>query len=152
MKKKWYILIALVLLLAVVLGCLGVLVYRSPEYALWQIASDVKASGLDGLLPHLTGDARKILDTANSVATNPLVLSLVGVLGGEDLVRFLQSELQKVQWELVDLLKGSDHAQVIIGFHYEDLLSGSVQISMVREDGTWKIDGLELPTFEKTPW
>ena len=152
MKKKWYILFALVLLVAVVMGCLGVLVYRSPEYALWQIASDVKASGLDGLLPHLTGDARKILDTANSVATNPLVLSLVGVLGGEDLVRFLQSELQKVQWELVDLLKGSDHAQVVIGFHYEDLLSGTVRITMVREGGVWKIDGLELPTFEKTPW
>src|SRR5699024_5363190 len=109
-------------------------------------------SGLDGLLPHLTGDARKILDTANSVAANPLTLSLVGILGGEELVQFLRSELQKVQWELVDLLKGSDHAQVIIGFDYEDLLSGSVQISMVREDGTWKIDGLELPTFEKTPW
>lgn len=152
MKKKWFVLIALVLLLALTLGILGILVYRSPEYALWKISTDVKASGLEGLLPHLTGDARAILETATSVASNPLVLSLAGVLGGGDLSRILQTELQKVQWELVDLLKGSDHAQVMLGFQYEDLIAGTVCITMVREDGTWKIDGLELPTFEKTPW
>lgn len=51
-----------------------------------------------------------------------------------------------------DVLKSKDNASVILSFNYDDKLVGAIELSMVREDGEWKIDGLEFPEFDKISW
>lgn len=152
MKKALLIIGVIVAVLAIVISCLGIYVVSTPEYALMKIAKDVKASGMDGLRLHLTEKAQEKLDTVTSLADNKLVGALMGLLGNNDYVSVLKTEMQQVQWELDDIIKSDDNAEVILGFNYDDRLVGTIAISMIHNDEGWKIDGLELPKFDRIDW
>ena len=113
---------------------------------------DVNASGMDGLYPHLTGEARAIIDAVSSVTENSIFNTIVGFISQSEYVGVLKSEIQEIQWEVDDVLKSKDNASVILSFNYDDKLVGTIELSMVREDGEWKIDGLEFPEFDKINW
>jgi hypothetical protein len=49
-------------------------------------------------------------------------------------------------------MKGKKHTDVILTFNYDDRLVGTIELSMVRSEDGWKIDGLELPQFEEINW
>lgn len=152
MKKALFITISIVALIAATIIGMGVYVTNTPEYALKEMIDDVNASGMDGLYPHLTGEARATIDAVSSVTENSIFNTIVGFISQSEYVGVLKSEIQEIQWEVDDVLKSKDNASVILSFNYDDKLVGTIELSMVREDGEWKIDGLEFPEFDKINW
>lgn len=149
MKKVLLIVGAVVAVLAIAITCIGIYAVRSPEYALLKIVKDVRASGMDGLRPHLTENAQQTLDAVSLLSDSGLVGAIMDLFAPGDYVGVLKSELQNTQWSLEDISKSGAHAAVTVRFNYDDRLVGTVVLSMLRQDGAWKIDGLELPKFDK---
>ena len=67
MKKVVIIISSVILLLAVITGCLGMYMLNTPEYALKTMIDDVNTSGMEGLEPHLTGKAKETIDAVSYV-------------------------------------------------------------------------------------
>ena len=152
MKKAFLITISIVALIAITIIGMGVYVTNTPEYALKEMVDDVNASGMDGLYPHLTGEARATIDAVSSVTENSFFNTIVGFISQSEYVGVLKSEIQEIQWEVDDVLKSKENAAVVLSFNQEDKLIGTIEISMIREEGEWKIDGLEFPEFDKINW
>lgn len=127
-------------------------IVNTPEYALKTMIDDVNTSGMEGLEPHLTGNAKKTLDTVSSVTSSDLFNTIMGIINQNDYVGVLKSELQEIHWGVDDVLKSNENAAVILSFNYEDKLIGTIEISMIREDGDWKIDGIGFPEFTEINW
>lgn len=147
MKKCFYIVIPIIVILLSIGICFGISVINSPEYALMQIANDIEESGVDGLMPHLTDKAQETVSTITSITENKLVNSILNFLGKDDYTGILKSNLQDVEWNLDNILEGDNRADVVLAFNYNEKLIGTVEINMIKEDGDWKISGLELPKF-----
>lgn len=152
MKKAIVIISSIVLLLAVIAGGIGLYIVNTPEYTLKTMIDDVNTSGMEGLEPYLTGNAKESLDTVSSITSSNLFNTIMGFINQNDYVGVLKSEIQEVQWEVDDVLKSKENAAVVLSFNYEDKLVGTIEISMVREDGDWKIDGIEFPNFTEINW
>ncbi len=149
MKKAIIIILSIVLLLAVIAGGIGMYIVNTPEYALKTMIDDVNTSGMEGLESHLTGNAKEALDTVSSITSSNLFKTIMGLINQNDYVSVLKSEIQEVQWEVDDVLKSNENAAVVLSFNYEDKLIGSIEISMIREDGDWKIDTIKFPIFSE---
>ena len=89
------IVIVLVLLVLCAGVCFGVYMLRSPQYALYKISKDVKDFGVDGLNPHLTGDAQETVEKVNSLAESDLLGSILTILGKENYVSVIKSNLKE---------------------------------------------------------
>lgn len=152
MKKALFITISIMALIAATIIGMGVYVTNTPEYALKEMIDDVNASGMDGLYPHLTGEARTTINAVSSVTENNIFNTIVGFIGQSEYVGVLKSEIQEIEWEVDDVLKSKENAAVVLSFNYEDKLIGTIEISMIREEGEWKIDRLEFPEFDKISW
>ena len=98
MKKAFLITISIVALIAITIIGMGVYVTNTPEYALKEMIDDVNASGMDGLYPHLTGEARATIDAASSVTENSFFNTIVGFISQSEYVGVLKSEIQEIQW------------------------------------------------------
>lgn len=155
MKKTVLLLIIVFLLVAIAIGCAALYFFNSPHYAMLRISRDVKANGLEGLEPHLTGNAANLIAKVTSLADNPLagtILSLfvqnesLNVLN--EYLDILKSELENVSWEIVDVMTGRKHAQVMLSFDYQGKVTGTINISMIRTDDGWKIDGVNSPKID----
>lgn len=149
MKKALIIIGSIFAVFAIIITCIGFYFIQTPEYALMKICKDIKASGIDGLRPHLTEDAQKAVDTVSAITDNKLVSSIIGLFDKNDYISILKSEIQAVQWDVKDIMKSSDNAAVILAFNYDNRLIGTIEISMVHSTDGWKIDGLELPKLEE---
>lgn len=152
MKKTILIICSVVLLLTVVIGGLSLYIVNTPEYALKSIIEDVNNSGIEGLNPHLTGRAKETLDTVSSVTESDLFSTIVGFVNQNNDTSVLKSEIQEIQWEVDDVLKSKENAAVILSFNYKDKLIGTIEISLIREEGEWKIDSIEFPEFDEINW
>lgn len=152
MKKAFLIISSIVVLLAVIVGGFGLYIMNTPEYALKSIIEDVNVSGMEGLEPHLTGKAKETLDAVSSVTESSLFNAFMGFFNQNDYVGVLKSGIQEIQWGVDDVLKSKENAAVILSFNYKDKLIGTIEISMIREKGEWKIDGLEFPEFDEVNW
>lgn len=148
MKKVRDIVLFIIILVMGIGVCLGVSFTRSPEYALMNIAKDVKESGLDGLMPHLTGEAKETVKAINSISENKLLNTILSVLDKDDYVSVLKSNIKKVEWKINDILKGNKQTDIVLTFNYEDKLVGTIGVTMLREHDVWKISGVEMPEFE----
>lgn len=152
MKK---ILIALAILTALVstIGSFVVIsVLNSPEYALKQIIADVKESGEKGLKPHLTGEVEEVFDYITGISDNIILKSVISTLGVDEYTDMLKSELSEIDWSMGDVLKNNDKANIYLEFDYKDKLTGTVILTMIREDNSWKICKVEFPSFDKIDW
>lgn len=152
MKKTILITISVVVLISTMIVGSGFYVTSTPEYALKEMIDDVHDSGMDGLYPYLTGKARTTIDTISSVADNNIFNTILSFISQSEYVNVLKSEIQEIQWSVSDVLKSKENASVILSFNYDDKLVGTIELSMVREDGEWKIDELEFPEFDKINW
>lgn len=152
MKKALLIALAVILLIgAIALGA-GLYITRTPEYAMAKIMEDVSQSGMDGLRPHLTQQAQDTVDKVTAVAQSRVVGAILNLFDQADYVGVIKSELQSVEWEVEDILTGSENASVVLHFDYDGRLTGRMDITLVKEDSEWKIDGLTYPQFETVQW
>ena len=115
----------------------------SPEFALNEAYSDVKDEGFTGLKKHLTANALKKIESAESIA------NLATVFTGNNPTDMLLVKMGEFEYVVIDMLKGKGTARCVIGFNYGDSVKGTIEIKMVKEDKEWKIDNLENPHFEK---
>lgn len=152
MKKVVIIICSIILLLAIIVSGLGIYIVNTPEYALMTMIDDVNASGMEGLESHLTGKAKKTIDTVSYVTDSSIFNTIMGFISQNDYVSVLKSEIQEIQWEVDDILKSKENAAVILSFNYKDKLIGTIEISMIRDEGKWKIDNIEFPQFTKVNW
>lgn len=152
MKKIILIISFLVLILAFVVGEFRIYIVNSPEYALKNIIEDVNDFGIEGLNSHVTGKAKEILNKVSSITKSSLFNAIMGVINKSDYIGVLKSEIQEVHWSIDDVKKNKKNAVVILTFNYEDKLIGKIEISMIRENGEWKIDNIEYPQFTEVNW
>ena len=118
----------------------------SPEYVIEHAIADVKTSGLEGLKPYLTENAEKKVDTIKLVSNG------VDLFTGSNIVSLLLNKLSDCEWHVVDIMKGSESAKGIVGFRFEngeDTISGTVELTLIKEEKEWRIDGVEMPKFEE---
>ena len=121
----------------------------SPEYALNNAFADMGAYGLDGLKKHLTSNALKTVNGVESVANRPEVSLITSTLLGGNAVSVLLDKLSECDWSIGEVMKGSETSKAIICFDYQDKMTGSVEVSMIKEGDIWKIDSLAMPKFDK---
>ena len=121
----------------------------SPEYALNNAFEDMRESGVDGLKKHLTSNALKNLNTIESIAGRPEVSLLTTAFMGGNAVKVLLDKLSECEWTIKEMMKGSENSKAIVKFDYQDKMVGTIDMNMIREDKIWKIDGLEIPKFDK---
>lgn len=149
MKKVWIILAAVLLVVAVAGGIFWFKFTSSPEYALMQIGKDIEKQGIEGLYTHLTAEGQQMFDNIGKVTDNQIVGALVGLLGLEDDIAIFKENLDNMKWEVEDIMKGENNTRVILDFEYNEEVEGSVEISMIKQEKEWKIDGFEMPQFDK---
>ena len=121
----------------------------SPEYALNNAFDDMRASGVDGLKKHLTSKALKTVEGFESLTGRPEISLFTTALLGGDAVNLLLGRLSECDWTIRDVMKGSETSKAVVGFDYHDLMVGTIELNMIKEDSIWKIDGLGVPQFEK---
>ena len=121
----------------------------SPEYALNNTIEDIKASGLDGLKKHLTANALKNVQSMEAIASRPEIALFTSALMGGNAVGVFLEKLSECEWTIRDVMKGSTSSKAILGFDYQDMMTGTLELTMIKEDKIWKIDGLAMPKFEK---
>ena len=121
----------------------------SPEYALNEAYADVKEEGMRGLKKHLTANALKVVNGFESISGNPGVSLLSATLLGGDAMSLLLGRLSECDWTIKEVMKGKETSKAIVGFDYHDLMVGTIEMTMIKEDDIWKIDGLGVPKFEK---
>lgn len=125
---------------------LGFMKKISPEYVVEHAITDMKTSGLDGLKPYLTDKAKKNVETIISVSNG------VSLFMGSNKVSILFDRLAECNWTVVDLLKGSESAKAVLGFAINngtDEIEGTIQLTLIKEEKEWRIDGVDMPQFTK---
>ena len=121
----------------------------SPEYALCNAFEDMKQDGLDGLKKHLTSNALKNVESMESIANAPGVSMLTNAIMGGNAVSVFLDNLSECDWTINDIMKGSETSKAIIGFDYQDMMTGTIEMTLIKEEKIWKIDGLGMPKFDK---
>ena len=125
---------------------LGFMKRISPEYVVEHAIQDMRNTGLDGLKPYLTENAEKNVQTIITISNG------VSLFTGGNRVSVLFSRLSECEWTVEDILKGSESAKAVLGFaisNGKDDIKGTLQLTMIKEDKEWKIDGVDTPKFER---
>ena len=134
---------------------LGILKKVSPEYVLGKAFLDIKKSGIDGLKPYLTAEAKKKVEVVQGGMS---LINTVGKLVGssddskEDsnkAVNFLMEKMSEFDFSYKNMIKDSDTAKAVITFEYPEVMEGTIDITMIKQDKEWKINGLSMPHFDK---
>lgn len=148
MKKLIIFIISM--LLVVCVAVVGFVVYKTstPEYALAKTITDIREFGISGLEEHLTSDARNKVEQIVEWSDNSLVSGILSNLSRSDSVSLLKSKISEIDWRVEDILKGNQKAEVVIGFKYNEQITGTINIVMIRENHQWKIDGIGMPCFD----
>ena len=58
-------------------------------------------------------------------------------------------KLAECEWDIKDVMKGSETSKAVVGFNYEDKMIGTVEMTLIKEEKIWKIDNLDTPKFDK---
>ena len=140
--KKILTVIICIALMAIAVSVPIINFMLSPEYSLRQIQKDIKSDGIDGLMPHLTGSAKATVETAVKVLNNPLVQSAVDILADSEISKLVSAGIENISWEMTDILKSKDRADVIVHFEYDSSFSGEIRIKLIKENKEWKISGV----------
>lgn len=151
MKRSSIVLLIVALLVFAAVAGLTLRILASPEYALFETVRDVAKDGMDGLYPHLTGDAREAMDVIISVTDSTIFKLISGVLTatGESPFSGVADIIGDIRWGLQDITKSPRAAHVVISFNYQDKIVGAVTLTMSKIDTTWYISSLDFPTFQK---
>ena len=142
MKKILIITMCIVVAIVLVAGCCVLYVVNTPEYALAKICEQAKESGFDAVLPNLTEEAYEKVEPIIVIAKNDIVQSIIAYFSDSDIASVLIDKTRDIEWSVGDVLKNQEKASVTISFSYEDKISGSIDLELLKKDGEWKINDL----------
>lgn len=145
MKRLLKVLAVVILISGIAAG--GFFFYKTttPEYALLRTIQDVDKNGYDGLKEHLS---EKALDKVNSIETlsdQTGLSSLIDKLTHDNTAGFLKDKMSEITWTVENVQKSNDQANAVIRFSYDEKVYGTIQIIMLRDGVTWKIDSFRCP-------
>jgi hypothetical protein len=63
----------------------------------------------------------------------------------DNTAEFLKDKMSEISWTVEDVLRSKDQANAVIGFTYSEKLTGTIQVVMLKDGRTWKIDTLTSP-------
>lgn len=149
MKKRSTVLITAIALIAILIICMTLYFVHTPVFTLMKISKDVQDCGISGLYPHLTGQALEIVDLISSITESRLFGTVLSFFSLDEYWNTLASELKNVQWNLMDISTQKNHATVLLAFRYDDGLSGTLELSMIRDKTKWKIEEIEFPRIDQ---
>lgn len=149
MKKALKFIIALVLIAAVAGGGFFFYITTTPEYALKKTIDDMEELGVEGLKKHLTAEALETIETVEDFTDVTGMFGLFSGSGDVSALEALLGSMAETEWTVGDVLKGKEKCEVEIGFNHKDSVVGTIEITMLKEEGEWKIDGLGMPHFDK---
>ena len=121
----------------------------SPESALNNTFDDIRESGLDGLKQHLTANALKKVEGIDNISSSPGVSMITTAFMGGSALKVFLDKLAECEWDIKDVMKGSETSKAVVGFNYEDKMIGTVEMTLIKEEKIWKIDNLDTPKFDK---
>lgn len=122
--------------------------FSSPESTLKQAIKDLKAEGIDGVKKHLTANTLKNLNSLQSWTDHPLFDIITTAVAGNNKEDMLKEKIAGCDWLIVDVLKGKEQAKGVLRFHHADGFSGTINVELIKEDHTWKINSLNTPKFD----
>lgn len=99
----------------------------------------VKLAGIDRLQQQASEKLEKAADTISKV-TDGAVADSVIALFGKQTPATLQSQIQKIRWEIEDVATGGDSAAAILRFCYADRLSGKLFVAVRRDGQGWRLE------------
>lgn len=148
MKRFLLIVISTVVVVSLIVG--GYFLYKTstPEYALAITIEDVKSSSMAGLKKHLTANAIEKIEAVEDWTDKSGISGILSAITQDSAVSFLKSKISEVDWTVKEILKGKNRADVVIGFDYNGSIIGTIEVTMIRGNSDWKIDGLSLPHFD----
>ena len=152
MKKTLGVLVAIMLIGAIACGGAFAIINNSPQYALKIMIDEVTEFGLEGLMPHLTGEARDVIDSLAQVSDNTILNTIMGTLNIDNYVGTLKSKISEIDWSIGNILRNKERANVYLDFNYDNKLVGEIELDMIREDGEWKICDIGFPVFDEINW
>ena len=143
---------------AIILIAISVMTYSTttPKYALLQTARDIKRLGYEGFEMHLTDsakDALGIIPSASDLVEDESIKTIIKLIedGVKDTaVGGMEALLKECKWSLVKVSQSGGDAEATLRFNYQDDVIGTVTITMLHEDGEWRIDGIGDVSLEKT--
>lgn len=163
MRTRTKVIIASSAVLAVLIAvAVGIFMHikASPEWALKEIISDVKSDGIDGLRAHSTEAFCEKIDKVENYAKEKGIgnggsgsgddqssksrLDMLKESAEEYIAAELLSKIKDMDWGLEDVKRSKKSADVVISFDDSKKLKGTFEINMVKEDGEWKIDNVDL--------
>jgi hypothetical protein len=149
LKKLFITIVSIVVISIVVIGGFYFYKISTPEYALTQTIKDVKSSGIDGLKNHLTSNAVENINAIEGWTDKFAESNVLLALTKDSLAAFLLEKMSEMNWTVDDILRGKGRADVMVGFDYNDSIIGTLELTMIRERGEWKIDSFKISDFEK---
>ncbi len=152
MKKVLGVLVAIMLIGAIACGGAFAIINDSPQCALKIMIDEVTEFGMEGLIPHLTGEARDVIDSVAQVSDNTIINTIMGTVNIDNYVSILKSKISEIDWSIGDILRNKERANVYLNFNYNDKLAGEIELDMIQDDGEWKISTVGFPAFDKINW
>lgn len=152
MKKALGVLVAIMLIGVIACGGAFAIINNSPQYALKIMIDEVTEFGLEGLMPHLTGEARDVIDSVAQVSDNTILNTIMDTLNIDNYVGTLKSKISEIDWSIGNILRNKERANVYLNFNYDNKLVGEIELDMIREDGEWKISAVGFPVFDEINW
>ena len=122
--------------------------FSSPESTLKQAFKDLKAEGSEGVKKHLTANTLKNLNSLQSWTDHPLFDIITTAVAGNSKEELLKEKIAGCDWTIVDVLKGKEQAKGVVRFSHADGFSGTINVELIKEDHTWKINSLNSPKFD----
>ncbi len=149
MKKVLISVLCVVIALILIAGCGVLYVINTPEYALKKICADIRGTGFDAVMPNLTDEAYKKVEPIIKIVNNNIVKSILSLISDNDYASVLIEKAREVEWTVGDVLKNNKKASVTIGFNYNEQITGSIDLELLKIDGNWKINNLYNLNIEK---
>ena len=149
MRKIIISVVCVIVAIALISGAGVLYVVNTPEYALKEMVSGIEECGIDALLPNLTDDAYKKIEPIISIAENSVIQSIISLISDSDYASVLIEKAKDVKWTVGDVLKNNKKASVTIQFNYDEKITGSIDLELVKEEKDWKINDLYNLEIEK---
>lgn len=142
MKKFLAKLLTIVLLL----GALYVAyLYFAPQLTVRIAISDIKRNGTESVEKYLAQDAKKVFRTAEVIGDLTKLGDLASFLGDLGAVKTIVDQFSSIDFTIEETLVGLNHTYVVLKCSYQNILSGNIQLVMVREGVLWKLQTLGIP-------
>lgn len=141
--------IALCITLVLIIGVVVSSFLSSAKFALVRTGIDLKKDGIDGLRPHLSGDALSTFDAIDTLTKDEKVGAILALFTPTDSLRILKTYLPDLKWKVLGMSESEVDATVTLAFVYKDVFYGELDVIMNKTADRWYIDNFKLKNMTK---